>query len=292
MTATVVALIVGSACIHATWNLLAKRAGSTTAFTAVLVWVASIIYAPIVLVWWIFNQPTFGLVEIGVICVSAIFQVAYFVLLNRAYQAGDISLVYPIARGSGPMFTVTGAVLLLGEQPSIVAILGVILIGIGVLVLSSKRRVNESEATPAGAPHSTAIWLALAVGISIASYSLWDKVAVTLRHIHPLLVNWGVNFGVSLALLPYAVRHTSEIRAVWFNQRRAAVAVGLLNPLAYLIVLFALTLSPVSSIAPMREISIVLGTLLGARVLHEPVGLRRFAGACILTAGVVSIAFG
>ena len=286
MPIAVIALIVGSACIHATWNLLAKRAGSNTAFTAVLVWVATIAYAPIAGIWWMATLPAVGLAEIGVIGVSAIFQVAYFVLLNRAYRAGDISLVYPVARGSGPLFTLVGAVLLLGERPSLLAIGGVALIGLGVLVLSS------ANAGLAARNHTTAIWLALAVGLSIASYSLWDKLAVSQRHIHPLLVNWGVNCCVALALTPYALRHADQLRAVWTRHRRAVVAVGLLNPLAYLIVLFALTIAPVSSIAPMREISIVLGTFLGARVLHEPVGPRRLIGAGVLTAGVVSLAFG
>ena len=284
MTPTTVALILTSAVIHATWNLLAKRAGSTTAFTVVFGWVAVIAYAPVVGLWAAATQPVVLPEHIAIISISALFQLAYFMLLNRAYKAGDISVVYPVARGSGPLFTLLGAMLILGERPSPPGMGAVVIIGSGVVILAGRVRGPDLRA------HATSIGYALAVGLSIMAYTLWDKAAVATRHIYPLLVNWGVNLGVSLALAPYASRHMDEVREVWRHHRRAVIGVGLLSPLAYIIVLFALAISPVSSVAPMREISIVIGAVLGAWVLHEPVGARRLVGAGVITLGVMMLA--
>jgi len=286
MSTLALGLILVSAVTHATWNLFAKRAATGLLFTFLIAVVATLFYAPITLGVLIWQQRPIHLVDFGFLGVSTLLQLVYFFLLNRGYHVGDLSLVYPLARGSGPLFAVTASILFLGEQPSPLALGGVGLIAIGVLVLTGGVRSLRGES------QRTAVIYALLLGLTIASYTVWDKVAVSRRGISPLLVNWSVNVGLLLVLLPYALRQWTAVRALWHQYRREALVVGILNPFAYLLVLIAMIFTPVSYVAPAREISILVGVFMGSRVLAEGDFQRRLLGASIMTLGVVALALG
>lgn len=289
MSTLALGLVLFSALIHATWNLFAKRAATGLLFTFLIAVVAAIFYAPLTLGVLIWQQASIRPLDLVFLGVSTLLQLIYFFLLNRGYHVGDLSLVYPLARGSGPLFAVTASILLLGEQPSGVALFGVGLIAVGVLVLTGGLRLLRNDG---GQGQRKAVLYALLLGLTIASYTVWDKVAVSRRAISPLLINWSVNIGLLLVLLPYALGQWPAVRALWQKHRKEALIVGILNPFAYLLILIAMSFTPVSYVAPAREISILVGVLMGSRLLAEGEFGRRLAGAGIMTLGVIALALG
>ena len=281
------ALVLCVAVAHATWNLLAKRARDTVAFTWLFATLAIGIYLPLIAVLVLFAGGAPDGHGLAWMAFSGCLQVAYFTLLTRAYRIGDLSLVYPLARGTGPAVAVAGGVLLYGERPSALALGGVALIVLGVLVMTAPGRGG----LPAGA--GRAIMLALATGVCIAAYTLWDKRGV--QHVNPLVYNYGTIAVIALALAAPVLgnparrkRAAGELRC----NRAALLGVAVLSPLAYGLVLIALRLSPVSYVAPAREISIVLGAAFGARLLREGDAGRRLSGASAIVVGVLALALG
>lgn len=289
MTLLALAIVITSAFTHASWNYLAKRVNGGTSFTVLISALAALFYAPVMLYVVVTQRPTLGWAELGLLCGSIVFQYLYFNALNRAYSVGDMSLVYPIARGSGPMFSLIVAITVLGERPSWLAIGGAMLIGCGVLILT--RAAARGSSSHANA-NRKAIGYALMVGLSIMSYTIWDKVSVSRYAIPPILVNWSVHFGLIWLFLPYTVRNWPTIKATWRQFKREAVVVALLYPLAYLLVLTAMVFTPVSYIAPAREISILVGSLMGMRLLGEGFTRMRMVGALVMTCGVLALALG
>ncbi len=287
MSPLTVVLVLCAALAHATWNLLAKRARDTIAFTWLFATLAIAIYLPLVAVLVLFADGAPDGHGLAWMAFSGCLQVAYFTLLTRAYRIGDLSLVYPLARGTGPAIAVAGGLFIYGERPSALALGGVTLIVLGVLVMTAPGRGG----LPAGA--GRAIVLALATGVCIAGYTLWDKRGV--QHVEPLVYNYGTIVVIALALAAPVLadparrkRAADELRC----NRVALFGVALLSPLSYGLVLIALRLSPVSYVAPAREISIVLGAAFGARLLREGDAARRLTGAGAIVAGVIALALG
>lgn len=286
MTLFALALVLLSAVAHAVWNLSAKRAGGGAAFVWTFDALAAAIYAPLALVSLLrWRGPLTGIALVFIIG-SAILHLAYFLLLQQGYRIGDLSLVYPLARGTGPMLSTVAAIIIFGERPGPLALCGALLIGVGTVALSGGGR------RAAGTASRRAVAFALLTGAIIAGYTLWDKRAVSGLGIPPLLLNWSLGLGRLILLLPYAARHHARIRVVWRDHRREALVVAFLSPLSYILVLTALTFTPVSYIAPAREIGILLGVVLGARLLAEGHARRRLIAGGAMVLGVVALAFG
>jgi drug/metabolite transporter (DMT)-like permease len=243
-------------------------------------------YAPatiaIIEIW----QLKIGFVEVGMMAGSAALHTAYFVLLNQGYRAGDLSLVYPLARGTGPLLSTIAAIIFLGERPSPIALMGVLLIIGGVLILTGNlARLRQGE-TRAAAGY------ALITGLFIAAYTLWDKQAVSLFAIAPIVLDWGANVGRSLLLTPYALKYSDDAVHEWREHKFEAIAIAILIPLSYILVLTAMQFTPVSYVAPAREISILIGTAMGARLLAEADAPRRLGAAGAMVLGMVALAIG
>ena len=286
MTGWALTLILAAAFIHAGWNFLAKCASGHATFTWLFAVLSALFYAPVAgAVIFLWGAPI-GWVEIGFMAGSAALHTAYFVLLNQGYRAGDLSLVYPLARGTGPLLSTVAAIVFLGERPTVVALLGALLVIAGVAVLTS----NPEQLRRAGA--RMAVQYALVTGAFIAAYTLWDKQAVSRFALSPILLDWGANAGRALLLTPFALRHWNETRLEWQTHRREAAGVALLAPLSYILVLTALAFTPVSYVAPAREISILIGTAMGARLLSEGDAGRRLLGAGAMVVGVIGLALG
>ena len=286
MTGWATALILAAAFIHATWNLLAKRASGGAAFTWLFAVWSAVLYTPLAAAIIVLQQKNIGLVEIGFMAGSAALHTAYFLLLNQGYRVGDLSLVYPLARGTGPLLSSLTAILFLGERPSGLALFGGLLIILGVVALTSGPAGRR-----AGGARS-AVSYALLTGTFIAGYTLWDKQAVSAFSISPLLLDWGANVGRALLLTPVALSRRSEVRVEWNTHRFEVLGVAALAPLSYIFVLTALSFTPVSYVAPAREISILIGAVMGARLLGEGDAPRRLAGAGAMVLGVVALALG
>jgi uncharacterized membrane protein len=286
MTGWALTLILAASVIHATWNFLNKRASGHATFTWLVAVLSALLYTPVTItiieVW----EIEINFVAIGLMAGSAALHTAYFVLLNQGYRAGDLSLVYPLARGTGPLLSSIAAILFLGERPSLIALCGALLIIGGAIILTT----NLGQLRQSGV--QDAVLYALVTGLFIAAYTLWDKQAVSHFAIAPLVLDWGANVGRALFLTPFALKYPDQTIAEWHQHKYEAIGCAVLIPLAYILVLTALQFTPVSYVAPAREISILIGTVMGTRLLGEADAPRRLAGACAMVLGVVGLAVG
>ncbi len=285
-------LIAGAAIAHATWNIAMKRAGTSgTPFIAATLVVGVVIFAPFGVSALIAAPPTTSAV-VPLVLGSAGLQLAYFLLLQRAYRLADVGVVYPVARGTGPLLSVIGAVLLLGERPGLVALAGAALVVAGVVVIGT-----AAARAPIGEPDSTTrrwrgIRYGAAVGVVIAAYTLWDAAAVTRADLEPVGYYWASMVVQLAVLLPLALRERGALARTVREHPVAIGLVGALSPLAYVAVLVAYTLAPVSIVAPAREVSVVLIALAGWLLLREPHPVRRLLGSVIVLAGIALLGLG
>jgi drug/metabolite transporter (DMT)-like permease len=268
-------LALGAAVLHALWNLLLAGARDSQAATAVALLTAVVVLAPVALV--VGGVPTRSLPWIAA---SAVLELAYFALLAAAYQVGELSVTYPLARGLAPVLLVlVAAAGGVGGAVGGLQVAGVVAVAEGIVAV---RGVGARGGGPAVA-------LAAAVGACIAAYTLVDREGV--RGAQPLTYLWLV---LALAAPPYALalwraRGGAALRAAW--TRRTVVA-GLAIFGAYALVLAALKLASAASVGAVRECSVVLVTAFAAAFLHERVGALRWAGAVLVTGGIIAIALG
>jgi drug/metabolite transporter (DMT)-like permease len=286
VTGAALALVLASAVAHATWNRFAKSAGGGVPFLWLALTLSIPLYLPVAVAALVLSGARLGPLELGWMAVNGALNVAYFVFLQRGYRSGDLSLVYPLARGTGPLLATVGAVLLFGERPTPLAIGGAVAIVCGIAVLVGDPRGLHRRGAAAAAGY------AVLTGVTIAAYTLWDKRAVSALLIPPVLYEWGANVFRSLLLAPVALPRWRDVRAEWTENRTAALAVAGLAPLAYMLVLTALAISPVSYVAPAREIGILLAVLLGARTLGEADIRMRSIAALLMVGGVAALALG
>lgn len=283
MSPLALGLLLASAFVHAGWNLAAKRAGGGAAFVWLFSALGVAVLAPFALAAMLVARPPLGWVEAGLIAGTSVLHAAYFLALQRGYRHGDLSVVYPLARGAGPLLSVLGAVVLLGERPGPLALAGALLIAAAVVLLAG----GADAARRAGA---AAVGFGLLTGLTIAAYTLWDRQAVAVAAIPPAFYLWGEAVGMTLLLAPFAAQQTAEIARLWRHRRPEVLAVALGSPLAYGLVLTALVSTPVTAVAPIRELSILVAAILGARLLGEGDARRRLLAAAGMVAGVAAIA--
>ncbi len=289
MSLTALILIAIAAVAHASWNLFSKQAATagTIAFVWMVTALATVIYAPILAVDLGVTHPHLRALAFVFLAGTALLHIGYFLTLQRGYTSGDLSLVYPLSRGSGLLMSSFIAIPLYAEHPGPAGVAGILLISGGVIVLSLPDR-GDGGLAPSGA----ALRYGLMTGLFIAVYTLWDKYAVANLHIPPLLEDVAAGAGVALVLAPLAMRNTGRLALLWREHRGQVLGAAILSPLAYILVLTALVFSPVSSIAPAREVSVLVGVLLGRRLLGEQNLGRRLAAAAAITAGVAAIVVG
>lgn len=281
-------LVILAAFIHATWNLLAKRAASSGAsFVFASTGVSCICYLPWAL--WLFSTSTitWSYPVIGCIVLSGVLHLVYSLSLQRGYQIADLSVVYPIARGTAPMLSTVAAFLLLGEHPKVTGVTGVAVIVIGILLICTQGSLAKFREPAA----QRGVRWGTATGSVIASYTVVDAYGVKLFGIHPVVLDWCSQLARFTMLFPWAFRHRYEIRAAMKRRWSLAIAVGLLSPLSYILVLLALqTGAPLSLVAPAREMSMMVGALLGMIILREKVSIWRLAGCLAMALGVLLLA--
>lgn len=286
MSDLALALVLAAALVHALWNYLLKASGGGTVFVWLFATVSLVVYAPLALLvaWWQGFVPAAA--HLAFIGGSAALHAAYFHLLDRAYHGGDLSLVYPLARATGPLLTIAVAITALGEHPTPLGLAGGLIVVFGAFLLAMAPAAARAAST------LRAIALALATGVLIAAYTVLDKQAVSALMIPPLVLDTGTNAGRVLLLAPLVRGRRNEIRDTWRSRRRAVVAVGLLCPLSYVLVLTAMSFTPVSYVAPARELSILFATVMGTRWLNEPQAGRRLFAAAIMVTGIIALALG
>ena len=289
MTALSLVLVLLSAVAHASWNLMLKRAGDTEVFAWVMLVVGSILLAPVGLALLWYNSMDFP--GLWFLLASVVLHVFYFILLARGYATGDLSLVYPVARGMGPMLVPVLAVILLGEIVETMAIVGIAAIVGGIYTISWWGNFHQVLRSPLLFLRSAGMRYAVLTGLTIAVYSIVDKEGV--GHIQPLLYIYFMFIGTVALLAPYilANKGMETVKAEWRANAVPITVSGLLAFAAYGLVLTAFSLSRVSYVAPAREVGIVIGVLMGIFLLKEPFGRGRLLGSGLIVGGLVLIAF-
>ncbi|MQA84888.1 MAG: EamA family transporter [Streptosporangiales bacterium] len=287
MSAAAAALVFVAAVVHAVWNLLSKQASRAggAAFVWLVATTATLLYLPVAATVAVVVSPHMGVPQLVFVAGTAVLHTAYFTCLQSGYRVGDLSLVYPLARGTGPLLASLAAIALFGERPGPLGLAGIFLVTVGVFVLGMP---NSTGSAPR--PQPAAVVYGLLTGVLIASYTVWDSYAVSALAIPPLLYMWCNDAGRALLLTPLASRNRSEVRALWHGYRWHVLGTAVLSPLSYILVLTALTFSPVSAIAPTRELSVLLAVLLGGRLLAEGNLPRRMLAAAAIAGGVLVIA--
>ena len=342
MSQTALVLVLAAAVAHALWNIVAARSsGSGVPF---LFW-GAVVSAAI----WVFAIPAtggLGTASLGHLAlgvgVSGLLHVAYMLVLQRGYAAGEISTVYATARGSGPVLTVLVSVLLFGERPGLLSLGGVVLVIAGVVafgVIGMRASASKAEGAAMqrtraarGSRIDPAILFGLLMGVAIAIYTVWDVHTVNGFGAAPVAFMVGTSlaqavlFGVMLltgagagagaaggrrpgsprALAAAATEGAAEVRGGTGRGRsahqlgsvlrsefranwRSIVVFAVLSPLSYVLVLTATTLAPLSLVAPMREVSVVLVGLYGAIRYRESNPGLRLTAAVVVVAGVALI---
>jgi drug/metabolite transporter (DMT)-like permease len=282
----VLLLVAIAAVAHATWNLTIKAAGTSGArFLWLTFVVATIAVAPFGIVSLTqvgSRMPLLLLLALG----SGILQLLYFLALQRGYRRGDVSVVYPLARGSGPLLSVIFAIVLFGERPDAVGLVGAGVVVAGVVVIGLAGGRGRFRANQAG------ILYGLLVGVVIAAYTLWDANAVVQERLPPLGYFWVTILVQLIAFAPFALQRPRFTIALAKQHWAAALVVGILSPLAYVLILFAFTLAPVALVAPAREVSVVLVAIGGWLLFKEPHPGQRILGAVVVIGGVALLAMG
>jgi uncharacterized membrane protein len=269
MPLTALLLALAAAFVHALWNLLLARARDTVAATAVALVVSVVVFAPVTAVVWDADASVWPYVV-----ASSCLQLLYFGLLGAAYTRAELSVVYPLARGSAPVLVLLLGVAFLGAGASTAQVVGVLLVATGVVLVRG-----------GAARHGVA--LALAIGGVIAAYTLVDKHGI--RHASPITY-------LELTMIAPAIAYaTAAARARGPAAVRAAVGLpavvaGIATFSAYALVLAALQRASAASVAAVRETSVVIAAVLAAPLLGERVGRARIAGACLVAAGVAALA--
>lgn len=286
-------LVIAAAVLHATWNFAAKRAGGNHQFALITVLQSTALWLPLGL-WAGWDVvPRWGWLEWGLVTASAAVHVVYFNVLLKGYRVADLTVVYPVARGSGPLLTALAAVLFMGEQLSLAGVAGVLGVCGGVFLIAGGPGLLQQAQDPARRTRVLAglRWGGL-TGATIAAYSVIDGYAVKVVLIAPLLFDFMCNVLRLPMMLPVLLHDPAGFKTAWRAQWKHGLVVATLGPLAYILVLTAVQQAPLSHVAPAREVSMFLAALLGGRLLGEGQRGLRLLGAACIAGGVVALALG
>ena len=288
MSLAALILVLIAAFIHATWNYAAKRSAGGLPFVWVSSTFALALYSVAGVAYWLWQQPVLPAGLWWVVAGSGALKTFYSLLLQRAYRHGDFSLVYPLTRGTAPLLATVGAIVFFDERPTPLALAGGGLIIGCVFLLTGGPGVLKADR----AHLRQGILYGLACATCVGIYTVWDQRAVAHLKLPPLLYDGGTQLVLFTILTPFAWQRRAEVAAAWREHRGKAAIVGLLSPVAYVLILYAMSFTPVSYIAPAREISIVIGAFFGAKLLNESDAPRRLLAAAGMAAGIIALALG
>ncbi len=282
MPLTALLLLLAAAMMHTTWNLLVKRAKEKQVF----IWCALIAgvfcFSPLLL-----TSPVFPISIWPYLLSSAIVEAIYYIILIRAYENGDFSLVYPMARGAAPAFLLLWATFFLGEHPRLFGLVGIALLVLGLVVVGGKTWWTLRKTTGL---NTSALALALGVAFCISIYTAIDGAAV--HHVSPLPYTVLVIALSAVFIAPAVVTRYGNraIAAEWRSNWMRIILVGIFTLLAYIFALKAYSITRVSYAGSVREISVVFAAFLGWRWLGEDFGAIRLVGAILIFTGILVIA--
>lgn len=285
VTLYVFLLVIFSAFCHAAWNFAARKAAGNLMAIWLGLWIGCAVILPgaagVIIRSGI--RATADLQGISCIIATGLIHTVYFRLLAAGYEKGEISLVYPIARGSGIAFTAILAGLLLKEQLTLLGAIGIGLVCLGIISLSRDAQQRADDAK--------AIRLALGIGASIVAYSIVDKIGV--GYIHPLVYIWSMFLIAAITLTPLLIRHyRGQLWQAARQYKGYAAIIGVGSVGTYLMILFAFTRGPVNYIVAVREFAVVLGALAGVVFLKERLTMAKALAICLIVMGIIGIKLG
>jgi len=278
MIALAFVLVIVSALLHALWNFMTKRVSGNLSVLYIGLVFASILLLPFALVFIIAD----GLLPSGLVYILAtgIVHAFYFFFLSKAYTYGNISIVYPVARGCGVIGTALIAMLLLRESLSIIGIAGIICTSMGVLSIGLKRDDQID--------YRKGLLYALLVGVTMIFYSIIDKVAMA--SINPVIYILGLFLLSLFFLTPYMfIARGGELYDAWRRYWRYSLVIGVGSAVGYLIILYVFRMVQVSYVVAVREFSVAVGAMLGMTYLGESRSKRKTTGIVLIVIGLIMI---
>ena len=282
MSFYVLSLVLTAAVLHAFWNLLSKKAKGKAPFIWLIYITSTVLYLPLLLYKInqgdnIYSQPVlwFSLS-------SAALHTGYFLILQKGYRSGDLSVVYPLARGTGPLFSSIAAILFLHEQLKFKVTAGLFLILTGILVITGLSFKKDNNAKIL-----TGVFWGTLTGLFIALYTFNDTVAIKKYAISPLIITFVSNLFSTILLSFLVFPQKDDFKREIKEHKWIIIAIGILSPAAYILVLEALKYAPLTVVAPARETSILLGVFMGSRVLNEKDGKRRLIASVLILGGII-----
>ncbi len=293
MPASSLALVILAGLIHAIWNIAAKKAHGDVRFATLTGIMGTVIWAPlgIWLGWDVL--PTWGRVEWGFIVASGVLHVFYYIVLLRGYRVADLTVVYPLARGSGPLLSSMVAILFLGERITAFGMVGILMVVGGVFFIAGGPALFRVAHDPAKrVAVRKGMFYGVLTGVFIASYTVVDGYAVKFVMMSPILLDYYGQFVRVALLLPAVLRDRATAAIHWRAQWKYALIVATISPVGYVLVLYAMQVAPLSHVAPAREVSMLFAALIGGQLLGEGDRVARIAGAACIAFGVMALALG
>lgn len=285
MSLEALCLVVTGALMHAAWNLFAKKASGGVPFVWLFGLVSLVCAIPVGLFTWFHTPQALDIKICAVIMASAVVHVLYSVVLQKGYQKSDFSIVYPLARGTGPLFSIIAAVLFLGEMPTTLGWFGIASIVFGILLIAGIPQLfrNTHDHLSEGM-----LWGTM-TGVSIAAYTIIDGYSIKVLGVSPILYYVSGLALRTILLAPGALRSRHLLKDQWSQNRRYIIAVGILSPCAYMLILYAIQQAQLSYVAPVRELSMLFGVFIGARLLREQYVFSRIFGTALMVLGVIML---
>ena len=292
MSLTALTLVLTAALVHATWNYFLKKANATRPFWWLVYIITAVITVPALFIY--DPQALSNITPIGwlVIALSAPIHVIYGQVLQIGYKKSDYSIVYPTARGTGPLITVLCAVLILGDRPSFWGWIGIVLILASIVLLAMPHKQDKQTQD---LRIRAGIFWGFLTGCFIAGYSFCDAWAVQQETGLTPLSFYFPSIAVRASVFaPFIMMHANwkaESKEILTTPRlqKALAVVTEGSPLAYILVLYAMTIAPLAYVAPSREVGMMIGVVLGGLLLRERLSVTRLAGVIGMTLGVILV---
>ena len=293
MPVTALALVVLAGLIHAAWNIAAKKANGDVRFAFFISLFTVLVWAPLGIYLGWQQLGAWGSAEWACAAASGVIHVLYFVVLLRGYRNSDLTVVYPLARGSGPLISSMLAIALFGEHISALGFAGIAAVVFGVFLIAggpgiwSKLKTDEQRTRI-----HKGIQYGVLTGLTIASYTLVDGYSVKVLLMSPILAFYIACCVQFLLMASPVLQDIGKAKQEWQSQWKYALLVGAVSPVSYVMVLYALQIAPLSHVAPAREVSMLFAALLGGHLLGEGDRLARLCGAACICLGVAALALG
>jgi uncharacterized membrane protein len=291
MPASALAMVIVAALLHAFWNIVAKKTGGDRHFVLMGSLLLALIWAPAGL-WLGWREvPRWGWTQWAFVSASGFLHLAYFKVLLKGYRVSDLTVVYPVARGTGPLISSLLAVAVMGEALTVHGVLGVLGVCAGVFIIAGGSSMVRASHDPVqrARMHAGLLWGG-ATGVLIAGYTVLDGYSVKVLLLSPVILDYFGNLVRLPFMLPTLLRDPPGFVDAWRRYKWHAVVLGAVSPLAYILVLYAVRMAPLSHVAPAREVSMLFAALIGGRMLGEADRGQRVLGALLMAGGVVLLA--